>query len=423
MNQISPWWAWAACLLAPAGAACASPEPAAPVPAVAAASAPMSLRDAWAQAWARAPVQHAMAARQEQQAAIGSAAQARLPAAPTVSIGALHDRLNRNTGRQEWEAEMSLPLWRPGQRTAQLRLAEAQGSSLEQDTRQRQLDLARDLRETWWAAAAAQGAVALAQARLEAAQALHDDVARRYRAGDVARTDANAAAIELGAAESAWLEARLEEQAAHGRVRLLTGEASAASPLPEAQAPPSLSEALARTGSHPHRTAARAAVEAAQAKLDVASRSGREAPELAVRLVRERGDLAERYANAVGVKLSVPLSSPPLRLRDTAEARAELLEAQAMLQQAVQQIALDVETAYQQRDAALARQALAARRVALAGDTLELLQKSFSLGETDLASLLRARAAAHEARVEQHRAHIAHATALSRIQQALGVLP
>ena len=56
-------------------------------------------------------------------------------------------------------------------------------------------------------------------------------------------------------------------------------------------------------------------------------------------------------------------------------------------------------------------------------ENLALIQKSFSLGESDLFTLLRARAAAFEAEQSNNQQTIAQALARARLNQAQGVLP
>jgi cobalt-zinc-cadmium efflux system outer membrane protein len=51
------------------------------------------------------------------------------------------------------------------------------------------------------------------------------------------------------------------------------------------------------------------------------------------------------------------------------------------------------------------------------------MNKSFSLGESDLPTLLRARAAAFDAQAELRRLEVARHAADSRLRQALGVVP
>jgi cobalt-zinc-cadmium efflux system outer membrane protein len=66
---------------------------------------------------------------------------------------------------------------------------------------------------------------------------------------------------------------------------------------------------------------------------------------------------------------------------------------------------------------------MARQRRMLAADTLQLAQKSFALGEADLATLLRARAVALDVEGAFSRSRLARSAAQSRLHQALGVLP
>ena len=65
----------------------------------------------------------------------------------------------------------------------------------------------------------------------------------------------------------------------------------------------------------------------------------------------------------------------------------------------------------------------AQERLALDTDTLQLAEKAFALGETDLTALLRARADALEAQALVGQQQVALMAARSRMHQALGVLP
>ena len=73
-----------------------------------------TLAQALDEAWARAPQAGAFAAR-ETEAKAGAELAANLLAAPaSVSLSTLNDRLGSGEGLQEWEVELTLPLWLPG---------------------------------------------------------------------------------------------------------------------------------------------------------------------------------------------------------------------------------------------------------------------------------------------------------------------
>lgn len=378
----------------------------------------ISLAQAVDLAWQRLPSAQALTQREAQARADGQAASAWTPAPPTVSLAHLTDRLNARNGQREWEAEFATPLWLPGQRDAQQSLAQARQAQVGAEALAQRLELAGNVREAWWHLAEARNGAALAQRRWQSAQTLQADVERRWRAGDLARTDANLARAETQAAEAEWIEASRSEGQAEAALHALLG-----APPPRLLAEEPVAGGAPAIDDHPRLASAAAAARAAQAQLRLADHSRREPPEIALRVVRERGNAGEAYANVVGVKLSIPLSSAPRTARESAAARAELAEAQARVTQLHQQLQLDADSARRDGAAAERRLALARSRTELTADTLQLTQKSFSLGESDLATLLRARAAAFDADADLERQAIARATAVSRLNQALGVLP
>jgi outer membrane protein TolC len=377
------------------------------------------MADALERAWARHPLAGADPARQEEARARSDLAAAATPGPAAVSLAHLNDRLGSNRGRQEWEVEVAVPLWLPGQKAA--RGVEADAGLAEVSARRQalRLQLAGELRESWWALAAARETHDLARHRLTGARDLETDVLRRYRAGDLARVDANLARNERLAAEAEALEAEAAQARAEQAWRALTGAPAPAS-LPAEQPPPAAGDAA---HGHPRLDALAAAVRLAQARLKTVMATRRDAPELAMRVVRERSDTNDPYGNSLGVRLNIPFSGEARVRHDSAAARAEAAQADAELVLARQGVELETTRARREIDAAERQLALAEERRALIVDNLNLAEKSFTLGESDLASLLRARATARETEAAQARARIARDTALSRLRQALGVPP
>lgn len=377
-----------------------------------------TLAQALEQAWARHAEAAAFTAREDEAGARIELAAGLTPGPPALSLATLNDRLDRNRGKQEWEAELAVPLWLPGQRTAQRTEAESRREALAARRALLRLQVAGALREAWWALAAARAAHALAGRRVETARLLEADVERRHRAGELARLDANQARGERLAAEAEAAEAETALRAAEQHWRQLTG-----APPPSALAEEEVAPVREPAEDHPQLAAAAASVRAARSQLRLAEESRREAPQLAVRLVRGRGEVAEPYANTVGVKLTIPFSSGARMRQASAAAHAGALEAEAELAQVQQRVRLEVELARQALEAAERRLAMARERHELAVDNLRLAEKAFALGESDLAALLRLRATAFEAEAFLNRQQVARGAARSRLNQALGVLP
>ena len=370
------------------------------------------------QAWSRHPQAAAIVAREAEARARAEVAAGTIPGPASMSLSTLNDRLNRNRGMQEWEVELAAPLWLPRQKAARQTEAESAAGEVAARRASLRLQIAGEVREAWWAVAGARNARDLAGRRSATARALEADVSRRFKAGDLARVDANLAQNERLAAEAELLEAEVALRQVEQAYRGLTGDAA-----PVALAAENAVPLREWQEDQPQLVALAASAQLARARLKVAQETRRDAPELALRVVRERGEFGEPYANTVGVKLTIPFSSGARVRQESSAARAEALQADAELALARQKLKLDAERARFDFDIAQRQLAMAEERRALTADNLRLAEKSFSLGESDLTALLRARGSAFEAEVFSNRQQVARAAAQSRLKQALGVLP
>jgi outer membrane protein, heavy metal efflux system len=389
-----------------------------------------TLADALEQAWSRQPLALSGAARTAEAQARADAAAGITPGPASISLSNLNDRAGRNLGKQEWEIEMAVPLWLPGQKAA--RQAEAASTQNELVARRRALrwQIAGEVRDAWWAVAAARNGNDLAKRRVTTARELEAEVLRRFRVGELARIDANLAQNERLAAEAELADAEnLLPQAEHV-YRGLTGVAAPAVLEAESVATnvtKNMVDKVAATqesrADHPQLVAVAATAQLARARLKVAAENRRDAPELALRMARDRSDFTEPYSNAIGVKLTIPFSFGPRVRQENSAARAELEQADAELALAHLKLELETERAGRNLDSAERQLLMAQQRRDLSADTLRLAEKSFSLGESGLPALLRARAAAFEAEALLERQQVALAASRSRINQTLGVLP
>ncbi len=261
-----------------------------------------SLADAVEKAWSRHPQLAASTAREAEAQARAAVAAGITPGPASMSVSNLSDRLNQNRGKQEWEVEMAVPLWVPGQQAArEAEAASAQTQVLAQRHALR-LQIAGEVRDAWWAVAAARSARELAVRRVATSRSLEADVLRRFKVGELSRIDANLARNEglSGKAELADAETALRQ--AEQAYQNLTGAAT-----PTVLAVENAAGTREARDDHPQLVAVAAAAQLARAKFKVAEESRRDAPEFAVRVVRERGDFAESYANSVGVKFDHPV--------------------------------------------------------------------------------------------------------------------
>lgn len=376
-----------------------------------------SLRAALDQAWEKSPQAQTLEAKRAESHAQGVTADSLLPGAPAVILGHRNDQLSNNAGVREWEAGIALPLWLPGQRDARQRQAQIGRAGLEANILALRLRLAGELREAVWQVRQVEAQIRLDEARTQTAKKLAEDVAKRVRAGELAKTDLNLAQNEWRTAQAAVLQNRNRLLQAQQAYATLTGTTV----LPDDSAESAQSKPL--SDDHPLMEEARLAIEVAQAQVRVTNQSRRDNPELELSTRRARGNLNDAYAGTVALALRLPLATDARNLPLTSAAQTALTRAQSEYTRTRLTLEYNRQQAEQALQAADQLLDLARQQRAAAWENLDLIQKSFSLGESDLFTLLRARTAAFEAEQAHNQQEIAQALSRARLNQAQGVLP
>lgn len=386
------------------------------------ANGPLTLQQAVQASWARQPEQRASPARRDAASASVQSAQRWTPEPPALEVGLKTDRLSRNEGGREQVAGVSVPLWLPGERQQSVLLAEAEQRALDGRMAAALWRTAGAVREAWWAFHLADLEVDLAQERKIAAQRLADDVARRVKAGDLARTDEHQAQAALAAAQAQAATSVAGQSRARQMLIALLGAMPPVAWSSQSEALPS-GNSDAFTDRHPllQEWAAKAAL--ARSAQDLARVQKRANPELTLEAVRERGAYGERYSQSVNVGLRFPLGSNPRYQAKVALATAEQIEADTQLANERERLLAEATAAEARVQGARLASEAAARRAALAQQTRGYFAKSFNLGETDWPTRLRVESEAFEAERAAARARIEWAEAVSAWRQTLGLLP
>ncbi len=376
-----------------------------------------SLRDALEGAWSRQPAARATGAREDELAAKRDAATASFPEPPSVNLGYRTDRTDRDTGIRELEGVLSLPVWMPGTRDAAQAVARAETAQFDSGLRAQRWRLAGEVREAYWQARLAATEQDLAIRKVEEAVALAADVERRLKAGDLARTDLNQARVAEQLARAALADTRTRTYRAAQAFTVLTG----------LKALPSVTEAVAapvpELDAHPQLAAAGRTVAAARAKLGQATVATRDPPEIELGLRRERGAFGEAYANSVMVGIKLPFGTDARNRPRITAASAELIETDVALMLERQKLAAEIDGAAFELERTREIEELSAERFRLAVDTQNLFAKAFTLGELDLPARLRAENERFDAERALTRARIEAGRAISRLNQARGLLP
>lgn len=376
-----------------------------------------TLRELFHAAWERQPEARAAAARR-QAAEAGSLASQRLTAEPAaLELQAKAGRLG--SGGREYEAAVALPLWLPGERRRAAALADAQLEAVDVRIRAAQLRLAGRVRDAWWSLKRSEVEIAAARDRLASAQQLAADVARRVRAGDLARADQHQAESAVAQAESAVAEADSSRAAAEGTLRAIAPAALASGIPADAEPAPAAGETTRR---HPAVAEALSRALLARRTMDLTATQRRANPELTVGATRETGDAGERSVQSLTVGIRIPIGGGPRQDARVAGTQAEAFEAEAAAE--VEQSRVDSEAA-SARARLLATQAqlrAAERRARLAAETRGFYDRSFRLGEADLPTRLRIELEAAEAQRALARSRVDAAAAVSQLRQSLGLL-
>lgn len=398
-------------LLAPAAATAQA--------AAAPSASPPTLREALDAAWRLSPALRAAGDRLAEAQARESATDRLLSGAPTAVLSHRTDRPRANEGLREWEAEVELPLWNPGVRDATRRQTGAEREALEPALQLARLKLAGELADIAAMAGTARNELAAAERKLAEARVLAADVARRVRAGDLARIDGLQAdaAVQQAAAAVAASTASLARQRL--RWTALTGLAEVAE-LAEMADPPSTAQAGTE---HPALVSARSQVRAAQARLRLAEVDRRDPVSVGIGVVRERPAFGAAAENTVRLALRVPLGSDARNAPRLAAARAELATAEAEAEAAERQLRADEAAARAELTAAREALARASERARLATEAQALIARAFQLGNLDLPSRLRADSERFDADLSEARARLELARAVQQLRQALGQTP
>jgi cobalt-zinc-cadmium efflux system outer membrane protein len=381
---------------------------------------PTSLQQAFEAAWARQPEALALLARRDAAQARQAAARAWTPEPAALELATKTDRLNGNRGTRELEVGVAVPIWLPGERGRSAALAQADGAAVESRAQATKLRVAATVREAWWAWQRARIEADVARDQLDNAQRLAADVARRLKAGDLARADQVQADGAVAAAESAQAQAQAAVTTALLQLRAITGLAPAVTGFsievePGANAVP--------TDAHALLLELKDQAELAESAAALASAQSRANPELMLSASRERGALGEAYGQAITLGVRLPFGGGPRHDTRVASARADAAQARAQLALEHERLVAESDAGRARAEAARAQLAAAERRARLAAESRGFFDKSFRLGETDLPTRLRIEAEAAEAERQAARAQVELAAAISAWRQALGLLP
>ena len=385
---------------------------------------PPTLRQALDAAWEISSQSRSLDNRRSELAAKEKAAGSWIFGEPVAALAQRTDRLNKNDGFRELEAEIELPLWNRGVRAATQADVAAQRLGFDGQFALSKLKLAGELRALAVSAAKAQVELDLNKRKLLEANALTQDLMRRVKAGENARVESLQTQVLVQQAQAAMAQAEGQLARLQSHWRSLTGLATVA-PLEEKLAPIATNEFISApvSADHPALRQSQAQLSGAQAKLALVNADKRDPMSVGVGIARERGSFAASNETTLRVVLRIPLGGDNRNAPRQAAARAELDASQADLDALQRQLLAEVAAANAELLAARTVQIAASERVRLSTEVQTLITKSWRLGDSDLPTRLRADNEQFEASLSLARADIDVQRAIANLNQAHGVFP
>ncbi|MEW6371151.1 MAG: TolC family protein [Pseudomonadota bacterium] len=396
-----------AALVLPCQVIAAPPAPAAAGP---------TLKQAVENAWQRAPAARTLDARQAEASAAREIARSWIASSPTLGLSQRADQGSSERDQRESEISVSSSFFLPGQKSAREVLAARSTEEVAAHVQATRLAVAGLVRNRVWEAAAAQVRLEEKQDHLAHLEGLLDEVQRRVKAGDLARSDGLLAEQEVLAARIAVSDARTAALEALARYRVVTGLPGlpALEPEPLTGGTPPANARLA---------AALASEQRAQAALRLAAASRSAPPTIVLSVRREDERLLREPVNSIGVALQIPIGTAARNRTVEAQAHTAIATAAAEAAEVQANAEADIEIAKERlANARGALETATARATALHEHTA-LFEKAFRAGERGLAELLRSRALTHEADVAVAQQKVALGLAHAQLNQALGILP
>ena len=337
---------------------------------------------------------------------------------PALSLRHENDAWTDGDGFRSWEGGVELPLWLPGQRDRRNAVADATDREAEGIRRLQYWRVAGDIRELLWSLRIAETELSLATQAVDSASVLERDISRRFDAGELARTDLILAQRETLARQGERIAAQAGLDTLQQQYEIWTGLTQLPSAIEE---PAAADEQI--SDDHPALQAARLAVGRARAARDRVQGEKRANPVLILGSKSERPVAGVNYDTSLTAEFHLPLGMKSQAAIRTADAERDLTEAGGELARVRRELDNTLRERLVERRTAERALELAQRQQALASEGLRLTQRAFELGESDLFTLLQARAQAlaSERDLRLRRLELGRATA--RFNQAMGVIP
>lgn len=318
----------------------------------------------------------------------------------------------------EAELYLALPLWRPGERKALRELAEKDGDLAHLQSQARRLATAAEVRSSIWQWRDASSRVDLLSVQLASTERYARQMAMRFEAGDVARTELLQARQQVLDWRSRMLDAEAVQIDSARRWRLITGlDAVPANPVEQVSAIDGISE------QHPLLLLAMAEVNVLRAERDATRKSGSARPAVSFNLKREDFDSQLPPMDSVGIGIDIPLGRGKSNAVAVSRSGQRLLEAEVELQTLQRKLVEDLHEVRHQIHINEINLVDSRALLEIAEQVYGMQQLANEQGEITVIEVLRAGQALAEAQQRYTLLSLSRDALVARYNQVVGVLP
>ncbi|OJX68379.1 TolC family protein [Magnetospirillum sp. 64-120] len=348
-----------------------------------------------------------------------------LPGNPAIRIERTTDRWHHNNGERETVAEISAPIWMPGQMSGRQAVAAAKRTEAEADIATAKWALAGAVREAYWKAWEAKELLRAAEERLDRSKSLHAAAEKQVRAKEMRELDARTVAGEVLSDRQVVSRRKGEYETALAVLAELTGLAKEtlgdlAAPVP-ASPPPQLAADV--EGSRPDLKVLRSRLEGGRANFDLQEARALPNPELSLAVKRTSTDYDRTYDDSVVFGIKMPIPVIDRNQREVMAATADISRNRAEYQLAVNKARRELIQAESGWRVAWQQWQDAEEALQLTSETLALIEKGFTVGEVSSVDLIQEKRRWGEAVEADRSAAAAVAIAKAAWEQAAGASP
>ncbi|MEW5838478.1 MAG: TolC family protein [Pseudomonadota bacterium] len=368
--------------------------------------------------WSEAPERALTDGREAEAQALQRHADALLPQAPSLALSAQagsYAHGDPSGTYSELIGGVELPLWRPGQREILQRIAQGTQDLAEAERAALRLALAGLLREAGWDVLLAETRVQGLRRALDEVRTAQKKMQRMVVLGERSRVDA----VQLGAEAADVAQQHAAAEAALQHATLAWRSLSRQHALPGQWRETLVGERPIEL--HPVALAARAAWQRAGHERQKAGAETEGAPVLGVGARQDRTPGAETL-NAVVMTLSMPLPWASARAATEAPLRYAELEAEVAFNKTLRRLQLEREAARAALQGARQQAGLAEERMQLEQESLRLAERQVAEGQMDALDFVTVLRRVREAVLAAEMARIEVERAVSRVNQAEGVV-